>query len=97
MSRIEARIKAKDTTLFFPDLVNLAITKLLGFIHGCFVVLTFNKLSRLPNVPTFVERVNAIDRHNQPATLKSHNGRRLGAGRDLGGLCVLRPMSAFGG
>lgn len=68
-------IEANDTARFFPDLDELAIKKLFGFLHGCFVVLTFNDLRRLPNVATF-EGVNAIRRHD-PATLKSYNGRHM--------------------
>ena len=70
-------IEANDTALFFPDLDELAIKKLFGFLHGCFVVLTFNDLRRLPNVATF-EGVNAIHWHDQPATLKSYNGQPSG-------------------
>ena len=69
-----SRIEANDTAGLFPDLDELAIKKLFGFLHGCFVVLTFNDLRRLPNVATF-EGVNAIRRHDPPATLKSYNGR----------------------
>ena len=45
-------IEANDTAGLFPDLDELAIKKLFGFLHGCFVVLTFNDLRRLPNVAT---------------------------------------------
>jgi hypothetical protein len=41
-------IEANDTARFFPDLDELAIKKLFSFLHGCFVVLTFNDLRRLP-------------------------------------------------
>ena len=50
-------IEANDTAGFFPDLEELAIKKLFGFLHGCFVALTFNDLRRLANVATFVEGV----------------------------------------
>jgi hypothetical protein len=70
-------VEANDTARFFPDLDKLAIKKLFGFLHGCFVVLTFNDLGRLPNVATFVEGVNAISRHDPPATLKSYNGHMV--------------------
>ena len=43
-------IEANNTALFFPDLDELAIKKLFRFLHGCFVVLAFNDLRRLPNV-----------------------------------------------
>jgi hypothetical protein len=55
--------------LMGPDLDELAMKKLFGFLHGCFVVLTFNDLRRLPNVATF-EGVNAICRHDPPRNSK---------------------------
>ena len=58
-------IEANDTAGLFPDLDELAIKKLFGFLHGGFVVLTFNDLRRLPNVATF-EGVNAIRWHDPP-------------------------------
>ena len=58
-------IEANDTAGFFPDLDELAIEKLFGFHHGCFVVLTLNDLRRLPHVATF-EGVNAIRWHDPP-------------------------------
>jgi hypothetical protein len=68
-------IKASDTARFFPDLHALAIKKLFGFPHGCFVVLTFNELRGLPEVPTFIEGVDAIGWHQQPHNAKGYNGR----------------------
>jgi hypothetical protein len=62
-------IEANDTAGFFPDLDERAIKKLFGFLHGCFVVLTFNDLRRPPNAATF-ERVNAISRHDPPRNSK---------------------------
>jgi hypothetical protein len=50
---VASGIEANDTAGFFPDLDELAIKKLFGFLHGCFVVLTFNDLRRLANVATF--------------------------------------------
>jgi hypothetical protein len=47
-------IEANDTTGFFPDLDELAIKELFRFLHGCFVVLTFNDLRGLPNVASLV-------------------------------------------
>ena len=41
-------IEANDAARLFPDLDQLAIKKLFGFIHGGFVVLTFNDLRSLP-------------------------------------------------
>jgi hypothetical protein len=49
-------IEANDTALFFPDLDELAVKKLFRFLHGCFVVLAFNDLRRLPNVPPLPHR-----------------------------------------
>ena len=63
-------IEADDTARFFPDLDELAINKLFGFLHGCFVVLAFNDLRRLLDVAAFVESVNAIDWHDARATLR---------------------------
>jgi hypothetical protein len=71
-------IETNDTTCLFPDLNDLAIKKLSGFLHGCFVVFTFNDLRRPPNMTTLVEGVNAIRRHDPPATLKSYNGQPSG-------------------
>ena len=62
-------IEANDTARLFPDLDELAIKKLFGFLHGGFVVFTFNDLRRLPNVATF-EGVNAIRRHDPPRNSK---------------------------
>jgi len=62
-------IEANDTARLFPDLDELAIKKLFGFLHGGFVVLTFNDLRRLPNVATF-EGVNAIRWHDPPGNSK---------------------------
>ena len=41
-------IETNDTARFFPDLDELAIKKLFGFLDGCFVVFTFSDLRRLP-------------------------------------------------
>jgi hypothetical protein len=76
-------IEANDTARFFPDLDELAIKKLFGFLHGCFVVLTFNDLGRLSNVATFVEGVNAIRRHDPPRNSKELQRSPSGAGREL--------------
>ena len=62
-------IEANDTARFFPDLDELAVKKLFRFLHGCFVVLAFNDLRRLPDVATFVESVNAIGWHDATAHL----------------------------
>jgi hypothetical protein len=75
-------IEANDTTLFFPDLDELAVKKLFRFLHGCFVVLAFNDLRRLPNVATF-EGVNAIRRHDPPRNSKELQRSPSGAGREL--------------
>jgi hypothetical protein len=76
-------VEANDTARSFPDLDELAIKKLFGFLHGCFVVLTFNDLGRLPNVATFVEGVNAIRRHDPPRNSKELQRSPSGAGREL--------------
>jgi len=70
-------IKANDTARFFPDLDELAIKKLFGFLDGCFVVFRFNDFGWLQDVATFVEGVDAIgwhDAHRAPS--KGYNGRR---------------------
>ena len=54
---------------FFPNFDDLAVKKLSGLFHGCFVVLTFKDLRRLPNVVTFIKGVNAIGWHDAPAQL----------------------------
>ena len=64
-----AGIETNDTARFFPDLDELAIKKLFGFLDGCFVVFAFNDLRRLPDVATFVESVNAIGWHDATAQL----------------------------
>ena len=63
-------IDANDTACFFPDLDELAIKKLFGFLDGCFVVFAFNDLRRLPDVATFIESVNAIGWHDATAQLQ---------------------------
>jgi hypothetical protein len=75
-------VEANDTARFFPDLDELAIKKLFSFLHGCFVVLTFNDLRRLPNVATF-EGVNAIRRHDPARNSKELQRSPSGAGREL--------------
>jgi hypothetical protein len=88
-------IETNDTTCLFPDLNDLAIKKLSGFLHGCFVVFTFNDLRRPPNMTTLVEGVNAIRRHDSPRNSKELQRSPSGAGRELisrGTLCA-RPLA----
>jgi hypothetical protein len=85
-------IEANDKARLFPDLYELAIKKLFGFVHGRVVVLTFNDLRRLPNVAAF-EGVNAIRRHDPTRNSKELQRSPYG-GRELisRGLCV-RPLA----
>jgi hypothetical protein len=101
-------IETNDTALFFPDLDEPAIKKLFGLLHGCFVVLTFNDLRRLPNVATFATPVASIQyaeiemavsfkRGTAPKSLSS-SGPRLPFGRIPLYLVIhnAQPMRQFG-
>jgi len=104
-----SRIEANDTAGLFPDLDELAIKKLFGFLHGCFVVLTFNDLRRLPNVATFatrpvasiqyaeIEMAVSFKRGTAPKSLSS-SGPRLPFGRLPLYLVIhiAQPMRQFG-
>ena len=99
-------IEANDTARLFPDLDELAIKKLFSFLHGCFVVLTFNDLRRL--LATFatpvasiqyaeIEMAVSLKRGTGPKSLSS-SGPRLPFGRLPLYLVIhnAQPMRQFG-
>ena len=70
-----AGIEANDTASFFPDLDELAIKKLFGFLHRCFVVLAFNDLRRLPGCGHLCRKCKCDRLARRPRNSKGYNGR----------------------